>query len=269
MEDSIYKTKLMITATLANAWICPEAKNFPTTAKRTIEEAVKCYENGASIIHVHLPDGNHKEVVDGIRDRCDAIVQGGMSSYPIEKRDELFNVKPDMMSIILNHHAESFPSGDVNVLHPKEELEAYAVKCAKYGIKPEFESWNYGSVWMLEHLIKKKLLKKPYYLSHFFNWPGSSWSPATPDEFLQRFAHLPEGCVNAVSTMGPEQNIILPLAIATDNHVRIGTEDYPYIKKGILAKGPHELVKKIATISELMGRDVATPKEARKIIGIK
>jgi 3-keto-5-aminohexanoate cleavage enzyme len=68
--------------------------------------------------------------------------------------------------------------------------------------------------------------------------------------------------------MGPKQNLILPLAIAAGYHMRIGTEDYPFIKKGILAKDNAELVRKVVNISIGMGREVAVPAEARKMIGI-
>ena len=265
----IESSKLIITATLANAWMYPEAKNYPETPQEMIDSAVKCWENGASIIHIHLPQRKHSQVIQAIRDRCDVIIQGGMSSHPIEEREELFGAHPDMISIILNHHDECFPQVEVNRLHTRAELEEYAKKCRKYNIKPEFEVWHYGSIWNLNHLIEKKLLAPPHFLTQFFGWPGGTWSPPTPEEFFHRFKYLPPDCINSVSVMSPAQDIILPLAIAMGHNVRVGTEDYPYLKKDVLAKGPSELVKKIATVSELMGRGIAVPQEARRMLGIK
>ncbi|MCX6672125.1 MAG: 3-keto-5-aminohexanoate cleavage protein, partial [Euryarchaeota archaeon] len=86
---------------------------------------------------------------------------------------------------------------------------------------------------------------------------------------LHRIKYLPVESVCSVSVMGPEQEIILPLAIKHGKHVRVGTEDYPYIKKGVLAKDSSELVKRIVKISKEMRREIADPSEARKIIGIR
>jgi 3-keto-5-aminohexanoate cleavage enzyme len=267
--DEMESPKLIITATLANAWIYPEAENYPRTPQEMIDSAFRCWESGASIIHIHLPQGKHSEVIRGIRDRCDVVIQGGMSSHPIEERGELFEAHPDMISIILSHHDECFPDVEVNRLHTRAELEEYAQKCRRYNVKPEFEVWHYGSIWNLNHLVGKKLLDPPYFLTQFFGWPGGTWSPPTPEEFFHRFKYLPPNCMNSVSVMGPAQNAILPLAVATGHNVRIGTEDYPYLKKGVLAKDPGELVARIATISKLMGRESATPSETRRLLGIR
>jgi 3-keto-5-aminohexanoate cleavage enzyme len=262
------KGKLIVTVTLANPWIYPEANNYPQTLEEIAGMACRCCEEGASIAHIHAPKGACSRTIELIRERCDIIVQIGMSSEPLEERREVFEAKPDMMSIILNHHDEYFHQIEVNRLHPRNELEEYCKLCQETGIKPEFEVWHYGSIWNLNYLIERNLVGRPYFLTQFFDWPGGTWSPATPDEFFHRMRYLPPNCLCSTSVMGPKQNLILPLAIATGYHMRIGTEDYPYIKKGILAKDNAELVRKIVNISRGMGREVATPAEARKMIGI-
>ncbi len=262
------ENKLMITVTTANSWIYPDAKNWPTTVDELIEDVVKCYEAGASIAHIHLIKGYEKLIVERVRDQCDIIVQAGMSSHPIHERQALFNSKPDLVSIILNHHDESFTQVQVHQLHPREELELYCKKCDEYNIKPEWEVWNTGSLWNLKYLIKKNLVKAPYFLSSFFNWPGGAWSPPDPDEFFLRKKYYPPESLYTVSTMGPEQTKIATLAILHDGHVRVGTEDYPYIREEVLANDNAEIVARMVRISKELGRDVATPSEARKIIGL-
>jgi 3-keto-5-aminohexanoate cleavage enzyme len=69
--------------------------------------------------------------------------------------------------------------------------------------------------------------------------------------------------------MGPDQEVILPLVIELEKHVRVGTEDYPYLKKRVLAKDNTELVRKIVKIGKEKGREIADPSEARKMIGIR
>ncbi len=262
-------SKLMITVTTANSWIYPAAKNWPTSIDELIEDVVKSSEAGAAIAHIHLIKGHEKEIVDRVREESDVIIQAGMSSDPIAERQALFDARPDMASIILNHHDESFTNIQVYRLHTRDELEQYCKKCGAYQIKPEWEVWNTGSLWNLKYLIAKKLIQPPYFLSTFFNWPGGAWSPPDPDEFFLRKKYYPPDSLYTVSAMGSEQDKITTLAILHDGHVRVGTEDYPYIRTGVLAKDNAEIVARMARISKDLGRDIATPSEARKIIGIK
>jgi len=261
--------KLIITATTANSWLNPDLKNWPLNTDQLIEEAINCAESGASILHVHLPRSPEAtEVVAKIRERTDAIIQAGMSSYPIEERTTDFEAKPDMVSIILNHHDEHFPEMHVNRLHPLEEFEGYSGKCREYGVKPEWEVWHTGSYWNLRYMIDRGWFEGPHVLTLFFGWPGGTWSPPTPDSYLYRVRHMPENCLHTVSVMGEEQTEIATLAIAMGGNVRVGTEDYPFIREGVPAKNNAELVERMVGISREMGREVANPSEARKIIGI-
>ncbi|MHA1377323.1 MAG: 3-keto-5-aminohexanoate cleavage protein [Candidatus Helarchaeota archaeon] len=260
--------KIMITVTTANSWIYPDVKNWPVSVDDLIDTVIKCHKAGAAIAHIHLIKGKEKEIVDRIRDECDIIIQAGMSSDPLEDRTALFEAKPDMVSVILSHHDECFTNLNVYRLHPREELERYCKVCKDYGIKPEWEVWHHGSIWNLNYLIGKGLLEGPHFLSVFFNWPGGSWSPPDPGEYFHRVKYFPTDSIHTVSTMGPKQKIIATLAISYEGHIRVGTEDYPFIKENIPAKDNAEIIKHWVTICEKLERPIATPSEARKIIGI-
>ncbi|MHA1784317.1 MAG: 3-keto-5-aminohexanoate cleavage protein [Candidatus Helarchaeota archaeon] len=261
--------KLMITVTTANSWIYPDAKNWPTTVDELIDCVVESYEAGATIAHVHLIKGKEKEIVDRIREKCDIIIQAGMSSDTIPERQALFESKPDLASIILSHHDECFTNVELNRLHPREELIEYCNICKKYGVKPEWEVWNTGSLWNLKFLIKKGLLEPPHFLSVFFNWPGGAWSPPSLEEYFLRKKYFPDNSLHTVSVMGPEQIKIHTAAILHGGHVRVGTEDYPYIKEGVKAKNNAEIVEKWVKLARDLGREVATASEARKMIGLR
>jgi 3-keto-5-aminohexanoate cleavage enzyme len=262
--------KLIITATTANSWIYPDVKNWAQSTDSLVADAVKCYEAGAAVAHVHLPRGEEVEVVKRIREKCDIIIQGGMSSESIPKRNGDFNAKPEMMSIILNHHAEHFTELSVDVLHPLAELEEYCVKCMETNIKPEWEVWHMGSYWSLNYLIDKGLLEwvKPHILTLFFNWPGSTWSPPTYDEYMHRKQYMPSDCVHTVSVMGKDQMKLLVFVLTHGGNIRIGTEDYPFISKGNPAQNNAEIVKEYVSIAKHVKREVADPSEARKILGL-
>lgn len=260
---------LIVTATTANSWIHPEVKNWASTTDALIKDAVRCAEAGAAVVHVHLPAGEEAETVHRIREQCDVIIQAGMSSYPIEQRTAMFDARPDMLSVILNHHDEHFTGLSVNQLHPIEELEQYCRLCRKYGILPEWEVWHTGSYWNLRYLDEKALTKPPHYLTLFFGWPGGTWSPPTPDEYFHRVKYMPSDCVFSVSVMGAEQATIVSLAIEHGGNVRVGTEDYPFIRTGTPAKDNAEIVSKTIQLARDIGRKVADPSEARRIIGMK
>jgi 3-keto-5-aminohexanoate cleavage enzyme len=256
---------LIIVATPNTCWLKPDV-DYPRTPEAIALEAKRCQERGAAVLHTHA-EGQWTEVICAVRASCDIIVQSGMSSLEVEERMDCFKEKSDMLSIILNHHDETFAEVDCLKLHSKQELERYAELCAKYHVAPEFEVWHAGSIWNLNYLINKKLLKPPYITTLFFGWPGGTWSPPTVEEYLYRRRLLPPGCAVVVSIMHEDQIKILAAAIMEGDHVRVGTEDYCYTRAGKLAK-THELVDEIATISRSLGRPVASVKQGRKILGL-
>jgi 3-keto-5-aminohexanoate cleavage enzyme len=207
-------------------------------------------------------------VISAIRASSDIIIQCGMSSLTLEERIEVFEQKADMISIILNHHDEAFVEVECNVLHTKGELTEYATTCTKYGVRPEFEVWHSGSIWNLNYLIERGLLKRPYITTLFFGWPGGTWSPPTIEEYLYRRKQMPEGCICTVSIMHESQIEIIAAAIVHGDHIRVGTEDYPFSKRGHIAS-TFELVEEAANIARAMGRPIATVKEARDILGFE
>jgi len=261
--------KVIITATTAQSWIYPDLRNWPTSPQELVEEAVRCAEAGAAILHIHLPRSDEaRRVVEAVRQRTDAIIQAGMSSYPIEERETDFEARPDLVSIILNHHDEHFPGVRVSRLHTLEEFEAYHVKCRQYRIKPEWEVWHDGSYWNLRHLVERGWFAGPHLLTLFFGWPGGTWSPPTPESYLYRLRNMPPECLHSVSVMGKEQTALAVLALSMGGNVRVGTEDYPFLAEGVPAKNNAELVERMVRIARSMGREIASPAEARRLLGI-
>ncbi len=255
---------LVITATPNNSWLHPEAK-YPTTPDEVGAESARCEERGASVLHLHSMAG-WKDLVEAIRASTSLLVQCGMSSFLITERQEIFDLRADMISIIANHHDEAFPGGDCNVLHPKEELLAYCRQCVESGVRPEFEIWHAGSIWNLDYLRERAELVRPIVCTMFFGWPGGTWSPPTVEEYLGRRRLMPDDCALTVSVMGPERYTLIAAAITHGDHVRVGTEDYPFTRSGKPAQA-HELVAEVVSLADALGRDVATPQQAREILG--
>jgi 3-keto-5-aminohexanoate cleavage enzyme len=265
-------TKLIITGTFAPSWIYPKAKKWMETPEEYAKQVVAAYEAGASIAHLHgkekWSNAFYKKTFQLIKDKCDIILQMGLSGLTLEQRLDLLDTRPEMMSIILNHHDEYFTEMKMRLLHDQDELVGYMDVCKKWNIKPEFEQWHQGSNWNLKFLIDKGLVEKPYFLSMFFGWPGGIWSPPTPEEVLYRFNSVPEGSMCTVSTMDHNQTRVSTMSILLGGHVRVGYEDNPYYTPNVLAKDVAELVSRIRRIGKEVGRDTADPSEARKMIGL-
>jgi len=256
---------LIITATPNISWLHP-AVDYPQTPDAIAEEAAKCLERGAAILHMHS-EGRWAEAIKAVRARTNLIVQCGMSSLPIKDRMEVFRQKADLISIITSHHDEAFVGKDIYVLHPREELEEYARLSTEYGVKLEFEIWHTGSIWNLNYLAQRGLVTPPYFTSLFFGWPGGSWSPPTIEEYFYRRRHLPKECIVTVSAMGNMQREIVTAAILRGDHIRVGTEDYPFNRAGAMSP-THELITEVVEVANALGRPIASPAEARQLISI-
>jgi 3-keto-5-aminohexanoate cleavage enzyme len=263
---------LVIVATPNICWLAPDVK-YPVSQKEIVEEALKCREAGAAILHTHgVTDSKGSQatfagLIDELREKSDLIIQSGLSSLPWKERKDLFEKHSDMVSIMSVHHAEAFAQLNNDILHPQVELEEYCEVCRKYKVKPEWEIWHSGSVWALERLIQKGLLDAPYITTFFIGWPGGTWSPPTVEEYLYRKSLMPKDCVITVSIMDERQMDVLVCAVTHGDNVRVGTEDWPYLQNGNVGTA-HELVKEIADISRSLGREVATPAQAREFCGI-
>ena len=256
---------LIITATPNISWLHPEV-DYPRSPQAIAAEATLCYQEGATILHTHA-EGKWAETLKAVRASCPIIIQCGMSSQPIPERMEVYQNKADMISIILNHHDEAFIDTETSVLHSRQELLDYARLDREYGVIPEFEVWHTGSLWNLNYLVERQAVVPPYVTTLFFGWPGGTWSPPTVEEYQYRRKLMPAGCVCWVSIMGEGQRDILTAAILSGDHVRVGTEDYPFNHSGEVAT-THNLVRETADLALSLGRPLATIEQAREVIGL-
>jgi 3-keto-5-aminohexanoate cleavage enzyme len=208
--------------------------------------------------------------------KVDPIMQYGVASARIEEKIELMKLGPDMMAVAFNAHDEYFqpvptlPPKRMMAIHPVEELIAYAKAAEEHKVKLECECFQTGAFWHLDFVRKAGYLQKKTYVTLFIGWPGGTWMPPT-ERALQFFVdNLPPDTIWNVSVMNPEKQwSILSLAVALGGHVRVGYEDNPYVRPGEFAKNNAVLVEKMVGIAQGLGREVATPDEARKILGLE
>jgi len=287
--------KLVITVTCDSSMSYPGNPNMPPIedVETMAGQYIRAVEAGASLVHHHgihyleseiQADGRQLSRIDFdgwgrltglIRDRCDPIVQFGIASARLDEKVRLMDLKPDMMSYAFNVHDEFFqpdpayPANEMYALHPRDELEAFCRAALEHGVKPEVESFYTGAFWNLEYIRRKGLLVDPVWTTLFLGWAGGAWTPPTHDSLLYLVRHLPPRVNWNVSVMdSASQWKILPLAIAMGGHVRVGWEDNPYLPDGTLASENAQLVDVVVRMAHEIGREVASPAEARAIVGV-
>ncbi len=287
--------KLIVTATVDSRVSYPNNPHCPPYEEidRISEEYARCVEAGAAITHMHgvrtlekeiQPDGRRVSRIDfdGWRKMQEQIlaksphrpiIQFGVASARIEDKIRLMTFGPDMMAVAFNSHDEHFqpdpayPANEMYAVHPRTELEAYASAATEHHVKLELECFQPGAYYNVRHVDRQGLLPHPIYITVFVGWPGGTWLPSTPDALDFMVRHLPENANWNVSCMDPPTAwSILSQAIAMGGHVRVGWEDNPYLAPGQLAPHCHLLVEKIVRMATDLGREVATPDEARAII---
>jgi 3-keto-5-aminohexanoate cleavage enzyme len=255
-------------------------------------EYIRAVAAGASIVHHHgihylehemQADGRRlsridfdgwKLLTEKIRNACDPIVQFGIASARLEEKFRLMELRPEMMSYAFNVHDEyfrpdpAFPANEMYALHPRDELEEFCRGALEHGVKTEVECFYTGAFWNLEYIRNQGLLADPVWATLFLGWQGGAWTPPTHDALLYLVNHLPPRVNWNVSVMDPMQWRLHALAIAMGGHVRVGWEDNPYLPDGTLARTNAELVEVAVKMAETVGREVATPDEARAITGV-
>jgi len=287
--------KLIITVTVDSTMSYPRNPYCPPTEEvdKVAEEYINAVKAGASLVHLHgvhkledkiAEDGRKlsrtdydgwRRLKEKIQEKVDPIIQFGIASARLEEKIRLMDLKPDMMSYCFTSHDEHFqpdpdyPANEIYALHPRDELVAFSRAALEKGVKVEVESFQTGAFYNMRYVAEHGLLPEPIWTTLFVDWPGGTWTPPTPKALINFVEHIPsEYKVNwNVSVMNPDtQWPVLTLAIIMGGHVRVGWEDNPFVRKGVYARTNAELVEKIVRIAHELGREVATPEEARKIV---
>jgi 3-keto-5-aminohexanoate cleavage enzyme len=288
--------KLVITVTCDSTMSYPGNPNMPAIedTDAIADQYIGAVNAGASLIHHHgvhyleaniQADGKQlskidfdgwRDLTDKIRAKVDPIVQFGIASARLEEKVRLMTLRPEMMSYAFNVHDEyfrpdpAFPANEMYSLHPRDELEAFSRAALEHGVKPEIEAFYTGAFWNLEFIRGKGLLEDPVWATLFLGWQGGAWTPPTHSSLLYLVQHLPPRVTWNVSVMdAATQWKLLPLAIAMGGHVRVGWEDNPYLPDGSLSRTNAELVDVVVRMARDIGREVASPEEARRIVGIR
>ena len=299
------KEKRIITAALTGSIHTPSMSPYlPVTPEQLIEEAVRAYEAGAAVAHVHVrnPDTGlpcadqdlFRTVAAGVKERCDMVVcctTGGRLGESVENRvrvvaslsPELATLNAGSLNFALFHIADNYTEWkydwEQNYLQASEDfifpntfltMRQFLERFAPQSTKPEFEIYDTGMINNLAFLIEKGIVKKPVYLQFVMGILGGI--PAT----IENFVFLLESARKAIGDFqfsvcaaGRTQFNLCTTSLMMGGHARVGLEDNLFLEKGQLAKSNAEQVAKIIRIARELGVEPATPAEARRILGLK
>lgn len=287
--------KLIITAAITGSLVTPQQNpNIPVTPEQIAKAAVESAEAGAAIVHLHVRDPESgipvqdtdlfSEVVNRIRKESDVIINISTGGGPgmtfderigvIPKLSEQKGSRPEIASLnagsvnfgILSERKKDFVMSAVQI-NPWPELKRFAETMLKHDVKPEIEVYEAGMVNNAKVLQSIGALKEPLHFQFVLGVLGAMQPTVENLVFLKTC--IPEKATWSVCAVGLDIFKIGPAAIASGGHVRVGLEDSVYLSSGVKAKSNRELVVKISSIAELMGRPLASPEEARDMLCLK
>jgi 3-keto-5-aminohexanoate cleavage enzyme len=271
-------------------------ENIPETPDEIADSVFQAYVAGASMVHVHareplnLPEPAKTtetwyEVNRKIRLRCPDIIinnsTGGGLNMKMEERLSCLDARPEVASLNLAPEMARFKmkARRPPLSNPREErildecipwtyqiIGTWAGEMKTRGIKPELEIYHPGCAWVINDLISQRQIVEPYWIQTVMGYQTSSYP--TVKNTVDMLAELPESSMWLCSGIGPFQLPLTTLAALMGGHIRVGMEDNIYYRRGEKARSNAQLVERaVRTVHEL-NREVATPREAREMLGL-
>lgn len=270
-------TPLIITAALTGAEVTrAQQPALPITPDEIAAEAERCAAAGASMVHVHArrADGSstqdpavYAEIIAKVRERCDVIVQlstGGAVGMSAAERIAPVALRPEMATLTMG----TVNFGDDVFLNAPADMRLFLETMQAHGVVPEFEIFDSGMLATLNRWIARGLVRPvPLHVDLVFGVPGAM--AGTSRMLNTLLADLPAGATWSVTGIGATQLPMTTLAVVLGGHVRVGFEDNIHYRKGELASSNAQFVSRTARIAAELDRPLATPDQARAILGIR
>jgi len=246
--------------------------NLPVTPLEIAQEAIACASLGAQVVHLHMRDKNGKpaqererfmETIERIREHredlviCATTTSRGSNSLedrlvPLDLPGALL---PDMVSLTLGSY--NTPYG-INS-NPVEQILAIANRAAERGVALEGEVFELGMIATHDRLVAENSLQPVAMMNVLLGVQGAM--PASASALVEAVRNIPEGVEWAAAGIGHFQPSVTLLAAAMGGNVRVGMEDDP---RGEGDGWTNAMaVRRAVEFADLIGRDLASPSEAR------
>jgi len=300
---------IITAALTGNITLPTQTPYLPLTPQQIIDEAVRAANAGAASVHIHGRDPKtgkpttnpevYREIAIGIKQRSNVIVcitTGGTAYMTAAERVQVVPaLKPElatfnMGSINFSIHPIVDRYRDEDYRYPWEkefalstkdfifrntfgDIEHFCQTMEENDTKPEHEVYDVGHLYNVNFFVRKNIIKFPIWLQFVTGILGGIGSALEDVMYMKHTADRLFGTENykwsVIGAGYPAEFNLAALGIIMGGHARVGFEDNIFIEKGILAKSNAELVEKVVRITRELGREIATPDEARKILGLK
>jgi len=289
---------VIISAVVTGGHQKSENPAVPVTAEEQADAAAEVFAAGATIIHIHARQAEdptqasheadrYREInammrakapqilVDNSQGFADLSTAGSSfvgtahhyKSAPIEAGPDIMAFNPGPMTF---RGGAAYTGGDGGpskvTLATFDDSERTAHRLRERGIKPQVFLYHPGHLDILDYLIQRDALDKPYFLQLVFG--QESGINTSMDSFLYMVRNLPEDSLFQTCALGLEELHVNVMAMLLGGHVRTGLEDCIHYQRGELARSNAQMVERIARIANDLGRGVATIEETRRMLGI-
>lgn len=292
------KRKVIITcAVTGGAPFNPKHPSFPVTPAQIADAALEAEKAGAAIVHMHVRDpattlGSRdpalfRQLMSRVRDRgVTAVINltcGDGASFVPDAEDEskagpgtdmgtvesriahVVDLLPEMCSLDVTTQNQIENGHDCVYLNTPRTLRGMARRFKQLGVKPEIELFAPGDLLLARQMIDEGLFEAPPMFQIVL---GVRWGlPSTVETLIYMRSLLPPECVWAAFGIGRMQMPILAQTVLLGGNVRVGLEDNLYLDRGVFATNG-QLVERAAMLIETLGEEVATPDEARSLLGL-
>ena len=300
---------IITAALTGNITLPVQTPHLPLTPQQIIDDAVRAANAGAASVHIHGRDPKtarpttdppvYREIAAGIKARSNVIVcvtTGGTADMtPAQRAQVVPALKPElatfnMGSINFSIHPIADRYKDEDYKYPWEKDFAVSTKdfifrntfgdieklcqiMQENNTKAEYEVYDVGHLYNLSFLVRRKIIKLPVWLQFVTGILGGIGATVEEVMHLKQTADRLIGAENykwsVIGAGYPAEFNLAALSIMMGGHARVGLEDNIFIEKGVLAKSNAELVEKVVRIARELGREIATPDDARAILGLK
>ena len=303
MSEERVLRKVIITAAVTGQGATPVMSEYlPLTPKQIADDAVKAYEAGAAIVHVHArkPENGEptpnlsifREIVTDIKKRCNVIINitTGGAGTPAERIKVVPEFKPELATL----NCGSLSGTAIQVYEKMKDkikyewekkflareefifentykmMREYSQACRENNTRPEIEIWDTGQISAVKFMIDRNYIDTPVHLQ--FVMGALSGMPATHGTLVfvyERAREVLGDFTWSVAAMGGYQISIGAAALGMGGHVRVGMEDSLWAGYGRFARSSAEQVERIVKIADQMSIKPATPDEAREMLKLK
>ncbi len=278
--------KTIITAAVTGAWPKKENNpNVPMTPSEIADDVYACWKAGAAIAHIHMRDEEGNGTMDAAKfaetmklfneryPDCDIVINmttsGALGASDEERVQHIKDLKPEMAS---------YDCGSMNwlnsglFLNSPPFLEMCGTLFQELGVKPEIEAFDPGMIGNAAYYVKKGILTTPLHFQFCMGCANGIPGSMKNLIFMKETADSLVGPENYTwSTFGVGRSAMEMLygAVPLGGHIRVGMEDNVVYQKGVLADSNSQFVERAVRVIKEYGNEVATPTDAREMLGLK